>query len=99
MDLPKEVPKTEKKESGLSFKFAPIKEIPRRAYRKGSKYDPVIEGFLKSNHAIAKVEIEGKDANYIRTQLTKRLDADTKLRKKIEVSVINNICYLSRIKS
>jgi hypothetical protein len=42
-----------------------------------------------------KVEAAGKDANYLRLQLKKRIDAKD-LSNKIEVSVINNMTYLEK---
>ncbi len=83
-------PKPEKPE----FTIKPVKEKPKRAYRKGSKYDPIIEAFLKSKDKMVTLSIEGKEANYIRTQIDKRLTA--KGVKTITVSVVNNICYLEK---
>jgi len=37
----------------------------------------------------------GKDANYVRIQLKKRIDSRD-LKKQIEVSVVNNIIYLEK---
>ena len=45
---------------------------------------------------LVKVEVTGKDANYLRTQLKKRIDARD-LNAKIEVSVVNNIAYLEKM--
>jgi hypothetical protein len=39
--------------------------------------------------------VAGKDANYLRTQLKKRIDARN-IESKIEVSVVNNIAYLEK---
>ena len=80
----------------VNFSFEPIDKKPRRRYRKGSKYDPIVDAFLDSSEDIVKVEVEGKDANYLRTQLKKRIDA-RELGEKIEVSVVNNITYLEKI--
>ena len=80
----------------VNFNFEPIDKKPRRRYRKGSKYDPIVDAFLDSSEDIVKVEVEGKDANYLRTQLKKRIDA-RELGEKIEVSVVNNITYLEKI--
>jgi len=80
----------------VSFSFSEVKSKPKRAYRKGSKYDPILEDFLKSDHKLVKVEIPEKDANYIRTQLNKRIEANTRKFGKIKVSVVNNICYLEK---
>ena len=79
----------------IPFSFDAVKSKPKRKYRKGSKYDPILEGFFKSEHKLVKVQVTGKDANYIRTQLNKRIEATTKY-SKIKVSVVNNIAYLEK---
>ena len=79
----------------MPFSFSEVKSKPKRKYRKGSKYDPILDSFLSSDHKLVKVEVDGKDANYIRTQLNKRIEA-TKKYAKIKISVINNIAYLEK---
>jgi len=81
--------------SDVKFDLKPVEKKPSRKYRKGSKYDPIIDSFLKSSHDLVKVEVSGKDANYLRTQLKKRIDARD-IQDKIEVSVVNNIAYLEK---
>jgi hypothetical protein len=81
--------------SDVSFDLSPVLKKPSRKYRKGSKYDPIIDSFLESEHDLVKVEVKGKDANYLRTQLKKLIDARD-LQDKIEVSVENNIAYLEK---
>ena len=73
-----------------------MEKKPSRKYRKGSKYDPIIDAFLKGDSVIVSVEIEGKEANYMRTQLKKRLDARN-LSDKVDVSVINNKTYMEKL--
>lgn len=73
-----------------------VEKKPSRKYRKGSKYDPIIDKFLSGKSGLVKVEVTGKDANYLRTQLKKRIDARD-LNAKIEVSVVNNIAYLEKM--
>ncbi len=82
--------------SDVKFDLKPVQKKPSRKYRKGSKYDPIIDSFLESEHDLVKVEVAGKDANYLRTQLKKRIDA-RELQSKIEVSVVNNIAYLEKL--
>jgi len=82
--------------SEVSFKFEEVKEKPRRMYRKGSKYDPIIDKFLEGKSKLVKVEVPGKDANYIRTQLKKRIDARG-CRGEADVSVVNGVAYLERV--
>ena len=82
--------------SQLGFDLKPVKKKPSRRYRKGSKYDPILESFKTGDATLVTVEIEGKDANYIRTQLNKRIDAQDRKYSKIKVSVVNSICYLEK---
>ena len=81
--------------SDVKFDLKPVQKKPSRKYRKGSKYDPIIDSFMKSAHDLVKVEVPEKDANYLRTQLKKRIDARD-LQNKVEVSVVNNIAYLEK---
>ena len=81
--------------SEVEFDLKPVDKKPSRKYRKGSKYDPIIDSFLKSEHELVKVEVPEKDANYLRTQLKKRVDARD-LQDKVEVSVVNNVAYLEK---
>jgi len=84
-----------KKMNEVTFKFVDVEKKPSRKYRKGSKYDPIIEKFLGGKSSLVKVEVTGKEANYLRTQLKKRINARD-LNKKIEISVVNNIAYLEK---
>jgi hypothetical protein len=80
--------------SEVRFNLKPVDEKPSRRYRKGSKYDPVIDAFLEGEEDLVEVNVSGKDANYLRTQLTKRIDARNL--KRVKVSVVNNVCYLEK---
>lgn len=77
------------------FRLVEVHEKPSRRYRKGSKYDPIIDKFMSGKSSLVKVEVEGKDANYVRTQLKKRIDARI-IGEKLEVSVVNNVAYLEK---
>ena len=77
----------------VSFNLTPVAVKPSRRYRKGSKYDPVLDAFMAGTETLVAVEIAGKDANYIRTQLNKRIDAKN---LRVKVSVVNNITYLEK---
>ena len=81
--------------SGVSFDLQPVTEKPSRKYHKGSKYDPILDAFLGSSNNLVSVNVEGKDANYLRTQLNKRIEARNLTG--IKVSVVNNVCYLEKI--
>ena len=82
--------------SDVKFNFSPVNEIPKRRYRKGSKYDPVIDAFLEGNNTLVSVEVAGKEANYIRTQLKKRVDT-RELSDKVDVSVVNDKAYIEKL--
>ena len=72
----------------------PRKSKPRRRYRKGSKYDPIIDAFMEGTDNLVEVTVEGRDANYLRTQLNKRIEAK---KLKVKTSVVNNVLYLERV--
>ena len=80
--------------SDLNYNLNPVSEKPSRKYRKGSKYDPVLDAFTSGTNNLVTVTVEGKDANYLRTQLNKRIDA--KKLSGVKVSVVNNVCYLEK---
>ena len=81
--------------SAISFNLQPIEEKPSRRYRKGSKYDPILDAFIVGNANLVTVTIEGKNANYLRTQLNKRIEA--RALSNLKVSVINNLAYLEKL--
>lgn len=83
--------------SDLIFELEPVAKKPSKSARihKGSKYNPIIDAFVKGEHRLVKVEIPGKDANYIRTQLKKRIDV-LNLNDNIAVSVVNGVAYLEK---
>ncbi len=80
--------------SDVSFNLEPVSEKPTRKYRKGSKYDPILDAFLSGMATLVTVSVPSKDANYLRTQLTKRIDARNL--SGVKVSVVNNVCYLEK---
>ncbi len=80
--------------SDVSFNLQPVSEKPSRKYRKGSKYDPLLDAFLYGTDNLVTVTVPSKEANYLRTQLNKRIDA--KKLSSVKVSVINNVCYLEK---
>jgi len=80
--------------SEVKFNLKPITEKPSRRYKKGSKYDPVLDRFMDRVAKLVEVSMEGKDANYLRMQLNKRLEARDL--RNVKVSVVNNVCYLEK---
>jgi len=83
--------------SGIEFSLKPVEKKPSRKYRKGSKYDPIIEAFVDSTDALVEVKVEGKDANYLRTQLNKRIEVKD-IKDQVKTSVVNNVLYLEKVK-
>jgi hypothetical protein len=80
--------------SDVKFDLKPVDEKPSRQYRKGSKYDPVLNAFMDGDAGLVEVSIEGKEANYLRTQLNKRIEA--RGIDGVKVSVVNNVTYLEK---
>ena len=81
--------------SEVKFNLKSVSEKPSRRYKKGSKYDPILDAFMEGTEGLATVEVPEKDANYLRTQLTKRIDARDL--RNVKVSVVNNVCYLEKV--
>lgn len=79
--------------SEVNFDLSPVEKKPSRKYRKGSKYDPILNKFLEDKNKLVVVEVAGKEANYVRTQLKKRIDARG---LKLDASVANNKVYLEK---
>ena len=82
--------------SEIKFDLQPVTKKPSRKYRKGSKYDPILDSFMSGEYNLVKVEVENKDANYLRTQLNKRIEARD-IGEKVKVSVVNNVAYLEKM--
>jgi len=80
--------------SEVRFNLTPVEEKPSRRYRKGSKYDPILDAFMSGTEDLVTVEVPEKDANYLRTQLNKRIEA--RRLSGVKVSVVNNVCYLEK---
>jgi len=78
----------------VDFQLKPTTKKPARRYRKGSKYDPLLDAFIEGENVLTIVTVKGKDANYLRTQLKKRIDA--RELKNIAISVVNNVAYLEK---
>jgi len=78
----------------VSFNLTPVAEKPSRRYRKGSKYDPILDAFTAGEARLVEVSVEGKEANYLRIQLNMRIDARNL--RGVKVSVVNNVAYLEK---
>ncbi|GAF80615.1 unnamed protein product [marine sediment metagenome] len=80
--------------SDVKFDLKPVEEKPRRKYRTGSKYDAVLDAFMKGAAELVEVSVEGKEANYLRLQLSKRIDA--REIGGVKASVLNGVVYLEK---
>ena len=72
-------------------------EIPKTTYEKSSIYDPIVNKFMESSLKLVSLKPDAdQTANYLRTQIIKRLEAK-KLLGDIKASVVNNKVYLQKI--
>jgi ATP-dependent protease HslVU (ClpYQ) ATPase subunit len=77
------------------FKIVEVREKPRKEQRKRSKkYDRIIDAFCEGKSRLVRVDDTGKEANYLRMQLKKRIDA--RELNKIKISIINKTVYLEK---
>jgi len=81
--------------SEVEFNLEPVKEKPSRRYRKGSKYDTILDAFIEGAEDLVEVSVEGREVNYIRMQLGKRIEV--RRLKGVKVSIVNNVCYLEKV--
>jgi len=81
--------------SEVEFELKPVEEKPSRKYHKKSKYDPILDEFMEMDEDLVKVEIEDKDANYLRTQLKKRIET-REIQDELNVAVVNGVCYIEK---
>ena len=51
--------------SKMKFQLKPVETKPSRRFKKGSKYDPVIDEFLEGKESLVEVNVKGKTANYL----------------------------------
>lgn len=82
--------------SEVKFDLKPVEKKPSRRFRKGSKYDPILDSFLESEHALVSVEVPGKKASYVKSQLNQRIE-DRDLWNNVKVSVIGEELFLERV--
>ena len=81
--------------SKLSFELKPVEIKPRR-FRQGSKYDPILDDFLKGKEGLVEVSAEGKSANYLRMQLNKRILLRG-ISEEVKVSVVDDVVYMEKL--
>ena len=80
---------------GIRFEFKPVAEKPERT-KKGSKYEPIIEGFLSGSNDLIRGDAENKDANHLRGPLAKIIKSRG-LEGLVKASVVDKELYLERI--
>jgi hypothetical protein len=83
--------------SDMRFNIQPVEEKPDRKkapYRTGSKYEPIIDTFLNSEHEMVRVDGTGIEANYLSGQLKKIITV--KEIDSVQVSVRNKEVYLEK---
>jgi hypothetical protein len=80
----------------FSFNLVDVEEKPRRRFRKESKYDPIIDEFCEGASGLCRVDVPSRSANYVRLQLSKRIDARD-LGMQIKVSTVGDAAYLEKI--
>ena len=78
------------------FKMETVTSKPQRKYRKGSKYDAIVDAFIASPLKLVKLDAPDIKGNYLSSQIMKRLVV-RKLTDTIDVSVLNNETYLEKI--
>ena len=55
------------KRSEIRFVLKPVAEKPERRFERRSKYYPILDRFIEGEHDLVKVEVENRDANYMRS--------------------------------
>ena len=82
--------------SDIEFTMVSVEGKGSRKYRKGSKYDPILDQYIKNidTQPLVRINVTDKAPNYVRTQLNKRIETRG---LDVSVSVVNNIVYLEKI--
>jgi hypothetical protein len=79
--------------SDVKFQLIPVDDKPSRKFNRASKYDPILDRFLVGKDRLVTVEVTGRNPNYLRMQLKKRID----VRKlDFKISVIDDEVYLEK---
>ena len=79
--------------SDVKFSLIPVDNKPSRIFNKTSKYDPILDKFLVGRDRIVTVKVAGRNPNYLRMQLKKRIDAR---QLDFKVSVVDDEVYLEK---
>ena len=68
----------------------------RRFGREGSKYDPILDRFIEGKHDLVKVEVENRDASYMRWKMVRLIRARD-LEDRVKASVVNGVMYRENV--
>lgn len=91
------MPNMMKRAKEIIFRLRRVVEKPRKEYRKrGSKYDPIIDQFIEGEHDLVEVEVENRDANYMRQILVALVKARG-LEDRVKASVAEGVLYLEKV--
>ena len=83
--------------SEIRFELKPVAEKRKRRFvKRESKYAPILDRFIGGEHDLVKVEVENRDANYMRVQLIKLIEARG-LEDRVKASVANGELYLEKV--
>jgi len=79
--------------SHVKYTLTPVDSKPSRKFNKPSKYDPILDKFLVGRDRVVTVKETGRNPNYLRMQLKKRIDAR---QLDFKVSVVEDEVYLEK---
>ncbi|NVM24165.1 MAG: hypothetical protein HWN68_20595 [Desulfobacterales bacterium] len=82
--------------SEIRFELKHVAEKPKRRFKRGSKYAPILDRFMEGEHDLVKVEVENRDGTSIRTQLIK-LIVKRGLKDRVKASVADGALYLEKV--
>lgn len=79
----------------LEFEIRDVDEKEARTYKKGSKYDKMLDVFVSGKHKLSILTVPAfDDASYLRLQIAKRIQ---KRKLGIKASVHNGKVYLETV--
>jgi len=78
----------------LIFRLRRVVEKTKR--KRESKYSPILDQFIEGKHDLVEVEVENRDANYMRHQLA-RLIEERGLEDRVKASAVAGVLYLEKV--
>lgn len=83
--------------SEIRFELRRVAEKPKRRFeRRRRKYDPILDRFIEGAYDLVNVEVENRDASYMRSQLAKLIEVRD-LENRLKASVVNGVLYLEKV--